>query len=301
VILQEAPPEEGPKPFLCSRDFELAQANCPWVSALLSFVKSGGREIPADREHARWAQANQGNLLTQRGLLFRCTHCATGKGKLTRQINALLVPAGLRSRVLELAHSHPIYGHKGGLATYQLLRSSYFWPTMKADTAEFVRKCSFCQGKHRHLNPVPPRVRPLPEAPFSVISVDYAGPFGNPGQALKVSHSQEGERREGYSRSRRLRYCLVVVDVLTRYPIFIPVTDVTAQTTVRALQEQVYPRFGYPDVIISDEGSAFKSGTMEAHCAQHGIYQDIVSPGNHKAWLGRTLCWYPARRHDPLI
>ena len=97
VILQVAPPEEGSKPFLCSRDFELAQANCPWASALLSFVKSGGREIPTDMEHARWAQANQGNLLTQRGLLFRCTHRTTGKGRLTRQINALLVPAGLRT------------------------------------------------------------------------------------------------------------------------------------------------------------------------------------------------------------
>jgi hypothetical protein len=156
VILQEAPPEEGPKPFLCSRDFELAQANCPWVSALLSFVRLGGLEIPADREHARWAQSNQGNLLTQKGLLFRCTHCATGKGKLTRQINALLVPAGLRTRVLELAHSHPIYGHKGGQATYHMIKNSYFWPGMKADTLKFVHQCSFCLREAPALEPGAP-------------------------------------------------------------------------------------------------------------------------------------------------
>jgi len=77
----------------------------------------------------------------------------------------------------------------------------------------------------------------------------------------------------------------VVVDVLTRYPIpiFIPVPDVTTNATVKALEEHVYTKFGFPDVIISDEGPAFKSTIMERHCARNGIYQDIVSPGNHKA------------------
>jgi hypothetical protein len=57
---------------------------------------------------------------------------------------------------MELAHCHPVYEHKGSLATYQLLKASYYWPTMKRDVAEFVKKCFFYQGKHRHLNPVPP-------------------------------------------------------------------------------------------------------------------------------------------------
>jgi hypothetical protein len=57
---------------------------------------------------------------------------------------------------MELAHCHPLYEHKGSLATYQLLKASYYWPTMKRDVAEFVKKCFFYQGKHRHLNPVPP-------------------------------------------------------------------------------------------------------------------------------------------------
>jgi hypothetical protein len=71
--------------------------------------------------------------------------------------------------------------------------------------------------------------------------------------------------------------------MLTRYPIFIPVTDVRAGTTIRALKDRVYPLFGPPDVLISDEGSAFKSAALEAHCELYGIYHDMVSPGNHKA------------------
>ena len=126
------------------------------MSAIRAFLRSNREEVPRDKSWAQWVQANQSNLTSQQGVLFRCTHCATEKGKLTRQINTLLVPAELRTRVLELAHSHPIYGHKGGQATYHMIKNSYFWPGMKADTLKFVHQCSFCQGKHRHLNPVPP-------------------------------------------------------------------------------------------------------------------------------------------------
>ena len=76
------------------------------------------------------------------------------------------------------------------------------------------------------------------------------------------------------------------MDVLTRYPIFIPVTDVdvTARTTIRALEQHIYPLSGTQMyVMISDEGATFKSAAMESHCDRFGIYQDIVSPGNHKA------------------
>ena len=98
VILEKSKPEAEPSPFLCSRDFELAQANCPWVTAIHAFVKSKGREVPTNKS---WAPCANGLKPTRtisrpiKGFLFRCTHCATGKGKLTRQINTLLVPARL--------------------------------------------------------------------------------------------------------------------------------------------------------------------------------------------------------------
>ena len=75
----------------------------------------------------------------------------------------------------------------------------------------------------------------------------------------------------------------MVVDLLTRYPIFIPVTDVRASTIIKALEEGAYPKFRPPDILISDEGSAFKSVAMEAHCDRFGIFHDMVSPGNHRA------------------
>jgi hypothetical protein len=41
--------------------------------------------------------------------------------------------------------------------------------------------------------------------------------------------------------------------------------------------------FGPPDILISDEGAAFKGDAMQEHCKEYGIKHDMVSPGNHKA------------------
>lgn len=57
VILEKSKPEAEPSPFLCSRDFELAQANCPWVTAIHAFVKSKGREVPTNKS---WAPCANG-------------------------------------------------------------------------------------------------------------------------------------------------------------------------------------------------------------------------------------------------
>jgi hypothetical protein len=60
VVLEEAEKESSAGPFLCSRDFEIGQANCPWVGSLRAYVESNGKTLPAKREDAEWARVNQG-------------------------------------------------------------------------------------------------------------------------------------------------------------------------------------------------------------------------------------------------
>jgi hypothetical protein len=109
--------------FLYARDFKRTQLECPWVSSLRAFVLNG--TTPRKPREAAWAKANEDNLLLHQNLLFWITHSASRKGSLKRQINELLVPQPLRTMVLELAHSHLVFGHNGVQANYQLLKSSY--------------------------------------------------------------------------------------------------------------------------------------------------------------------------------
>ena len=56
VTLEDEQVEVGDG-FLKSRDFEITQANCPWVSALQSYVKSEGTVLPKAVRVAQWAEA----------------------------------------------------------------------------------------------------------------------------------------------------------------------------------------------------------------------------------------------------
>jgi hypothetical protein len=95
--------------------------------------------------------------------------------------------------------------------------------------------------------------------------MDFAGPFGkNVGGSFP-------------------KYCLVIVDHLSRYPILIPCKNTKAETVIQALKNRLYPEHGIPEVIILDQQSSFSGSVMESHCLTYGIDLDIVAPDNHKA------------------
>ena len=76
----------------------------------------------------------------------------------------------------------------------------------------------------------------------------------------------------------KLKYCLVIVDKLTRYPVFAAVTDTSAQTTIEALHHHLYTTFGVPETVIADQVSCFTSREMVVHFSKVGVQVDIVSP-----------------------
>ncbi len=49
------------------------------------------------------------------------------------------VPTGLRHRVMQWVHSSPSAGHPGITATIQLLSNWFWWPSLQADTINFVQ------------------------------------------------------------------------------------------------------------------------------------------------------------------
>ena len=95
--------------------------------------------------------------------------------------------------------------------------------------------------------------------------MDFAGPFGV------------------LSKGKVQRYVLVVVDLLTRYPVFLPTTSLKGTAVVAALKHGVYERFGEPLSIICDEGRGLISEVVRRDCELRGIQLSPVAPGNHRA------------------
>lgn len=89
-------------------------------------------------------------------------------------INRLFVPDGVRSQVLQWGRSSKISCHPGVSRTLEVIRSRFWWPTMEADTKEFIKACTIC-ARHKTSNqPSAGLLQPLPipKRPLSHIAVD---------------------------------------------------------------------------------------------------------------------------------
>ncbi|KAL8574595.1 hypothetical protein ACOMHN_061595 [Nucella lapillus] len=130
----------------------------------------------------------------------------------------IVVPDGLRTPVMTLAHDAPMSGHLAAQRTLQRVFRHFYWPGMCADIRRFCASCVQCQktiAKGRV--PKVPLVRmPTVKEPFQKVGVDIIGPM--------IPRAASGNR-----------YVLVMVDFATRYPEAVPLKGIDAESVAAAL------------------------------------------------------------------
>jgi hypothetical protein len=152
----------------------------------------------------------------------------------------LVVPIPMQRRVLYEYHDSPYAGHPGGDETQRAIEERFTWPDIPKSVRNYVRECLICacakRGPHQQAAPLLPHV---PTAPFQTISVDYMGPYDETPSGSK--------------------YILVVEDMFTRWVEAFPLKHTSTAETIGLLEEEVFNRYGYPKVILSDCGTQFRS------------------------------------------
>ncbi|KAK0578899.1 hypothetical protein LWI29_017944 [Acer saccharum] len=86
--------------------------------------------------------------------------------------NQLCVPEGsLRLHIIKELHGE---GHVGRDRTLQLVRDSYFWPTIRREVDRFVERCHVCQvAKGKATNAGLYMPLPIPSQPWTELSMDF--------------------------------------------------------------------------------------------------------------------------------
>lgn len=220
-----------------------------------------------------------------------------------------VVPKDRRKDVISASHDMPTSGHMGTYKTYNRVAEKYYWPKLRYDVANYVRKCAVCaahkldQKKPAGLMTAQPRVY----KPWEMISTDLMGP---------LPRSTRGNK-----------YILVVTDYFSKFSLVFPLRSATAGIIVRKIEEEVFLIFGVPRLLLCDNGPQYRSKQLEKLAKDYNVtlrynanYHPQANPterynktiktmlsmyasDNHRTWdsnLAKIACATRTAKHDAI-
>ena len=159
----------------------------------------------------------------------------------------LCIPAQLQREVVWAAHR--LAGHRGTMATAERVLSHAHFPGIVKLVREMVQHCEACQRKGGGRKDQRHTLASVTDGyPFQRLSLDFVGP---------LPRSTKGHF-----------YLLTIKDTFTRWVEAFPLTSATAEAVALKLERELFPRFGYPESIHSDQGAQFTGNIMNQLCKE---------------------------------
>lgn len=182
----------------------------------------------------------------------------TSPGQKTPRV---VLPRKLWDMIFRYYHLDPSSAHLGIKKTINKI-SRFFWAQdLASNITNRVRTCVQCQrAKQAPNSKLGLLASEVATRPFQRVFVDFVGP---------LPRSKAGNA-----------YLLTVVDAFSKFIILVPTRNQTASTTVRALTRHVFSHYGFPEYLVSDNGTNFRSNLMRDLCLSCGIKHVFTSPYN---------------------
>ncbi|KAI5707546.1 hypothetical protein M8J77_004691 [Diaphorina citri] len=165
----------------------------------------------------------------------------------TKGTYKILIPRKMVPIIIKLYHDDPLYSHPGRDQTLKAIQRTYTWSGMTKDVSDYVKKCSVCARVKTtgriNSSPLTPRT---PVGVMHTVCIDLMGPY---------TRSTKGKR-----------FLLVATDNFSKWTEAYPLSSSDTKKIISSLEQEFFCRFGYPQVIISDNGSQFTSKMFKNAC-----------------------------------
>ena len=159
----------------------------------------------------------------------------------------IVPPPGRKLILAELHVAHP------GVSRMKMLaRSVVWWPGMELDLEEQVKNCNDCQMNQKTPKQAPLHPWEWPACPWTRLHIDHAGPFLG-------------------------KLFLVVVDSHSKWLEVVSVPSTSSSYTIEALR-RMFATHGLPQIIVSDNGTAFTSQEFKTFIKNNGIQHVTTAP-----------------------
>ena len=174
--------------------------------------------------------------------------------------------------VLVELHEGICENHSGGRTlAHRAHTQGYYWPTMKLDAADYVKKCDPFQRMSPILkSPVQDLVSISSPWPFAQWGIDIVG-------LLPTAPAQK-------------KLLLVAIDYFTKWIEADTFSSIKDRDVTRFIWKNIVCRFGNSRSIVSDNGPQFDSRVYREFCQELKIKKFILYPSvSSKQWLSRSL------------
>lgn len=165
----------------------------------------------------------------------------------------LWVPSGLTVSVIRSAHEPPQMSHGGEAKTLARVRKYFYWPGMAVEVRNFVKNCDLCKctkAPNKTLRPLMGEQFKV-ERRFEFLYIDLLGPYPR----SKMGNS----------------FILIVLDQVTKFPFLKALKSATSTNIIQYLSNELFPIFGTPKVLYSDNGKQFVSKIFEEFLSNEEI------------------------------
>ncbi|XP_051161523.1 uncharacterized protein LOC127281712 [Leptopilina boulardi] len=168
-------------------------------------------------------------------------------------------PPEIRPKIISEFHDSLVGGHKGITKTYRRIRERYYWPRLRDDVTQFIRKCKSCLENKlvRARTREPMLITDTPANPFDKVSLDTVG---------KLRTTPNGNR-----------HILTMQDNFSKYCIAVPIPDIKTTTIAHAVATNLFSLYGAPRCVLTDRGGSFVSSLMRKLEKIFGVKQLTTS------------------------
>ncbi len=187
----------------------------------------------------------------------------------------IYVPTRCRQEVIDDHHKSMVHGHQGSDKTIERISRTYYFPKMRKQVEDIIRKCDVCiRTKHNRHKPYGLLKSPsTPDRAWKSIALDFI---------VKLPKSKERVTGTTYDS------ILVITDRLTKYGYFLPYKEATsAEDLAYTFLRTIVANHGLPDEIISDRDKLFTSKFWKSLVDQLGIHHKL-STAYHPQTDGQT-------------
>ena len=177
-----------------------------------------------------------------------------------------VIPKALTVQILRMAHDE--LGHNGTHQTYTLLKRLYYWKGLKSSVEKHIKMSYQCQRRNKQVVKYATLHFDVATLPMQFISMDLICEFHPP-------------------TSRKHRYALTVICMLTGYVFCVHLKTKAAEEAIQAYIDNVYSKFGGSLKMLSDNGTEFKNKIFEQVTKELGLEYKLYTPPYHPASNGR--------------